>query len=79
MSVEKDLIGTEDLDVAPAEAEAIAGGSASLFTSEQDMAAQVFRLESQGYVAQSCTTEGTLYRNPQTGATCTVGLKPLKS
>jgi hypothetical protein len=63
MSEEKDLIGAEDLDVESSEAGRAVGGAGSSqqFQTLQGIEEQIFRLESDGYVAEACTTKGTLY------------------
>jgi hypothetical protein len=60
MSEEKDLIGAEDLDVEGSEAGRAVGGAGSSQAME-GIEEQIFRLESDGYVAEACTTKGTLY------------------
>lgn len=62
----------EDLEVEGSEAEAVTGGRASKFQRDQDVEVEMFRLESEGYVANACTTDGTVMRNPQTHKDITI-------
>lgn len=71
MSEERDPITAEDLEVEGSEAASVAGGrlTPSPFEHSQE---QVFKLESEGYVAEACTKDGTLMVNKKTGHKVTV-------
>jgi hypothetical protein len=65
MSEDKNTTAADDLDVESSEAASVAGGrsSPSQFAATQAIEEETFRLESEGYVADACTTEGTVMIN----------------
>jgi hypothetical protein len=67
MSEDKNPTAAEDLDVESSEAAAIAGGRSrpSQFAATQAVEEEMFRLESEGYVPDACTTEGTVMIGPR--------------
>jgi hypothetical protein len=61
---------SEDLQLEGSEADSVVGGRAAMAsTSERvyTMETEIFRLESEGYVEEACTREGTLFVHPKTG------------
>jgi hypothetical protein len=73
---EKDITNqVEDLTVEDAEGEAVVGGHVLLDPSSvrsYDYETEYARLKSMGFVEESCTTEGALMVNTQTGARVTL-------
>lgn len=65
MSEDKNTTAADDLDVESSEAASVAGGRSrpSQFAATQGIEEEMFRLESEGYVANACTTEGTVMIN----------------
>lgn len=72
MSEDKNMPAADDLDVESSEAASVAGGRMAQFESNQGIEMEMFRLESEGYVAAGCTTEGTVMVNPKTRHKVTV-------
>ena len=69
MSDDENVAHTEDLPLEDSESESVVGGRAAVSSEDQrvyTMEEETFRLESQGYVEQACTVEGTLFVNPKT-------------
>jgi hypothetical protein len=60
MSEQEITGGAEDLDLEGSEADAVVGGRST-------PQAQMQHLMHQGYVEESCTTEGWMMFNPKTG------------
>jgi hypothetical protein len=71
---EQNPTAAEDLEVEEAEASSVAGGRStpSAFDRTASIEEQMFRLESAGYVMESCTKEGTRMVNPATNHSVTV-------
>lgn len=73
MSEDKNTTAADDLDVESAEASSVAGGrTSSEFDRTQDIEVEMFRLESEGYVPNACTTDGIGMVNPATKQQATV-------
>jgi hypothetical protein len=77
MSEKEHTSDPEDLQLEGSEADSVVGGRAAMpSTSERvsTMETEIFRLESEGYVEEACTREGTMFVNPRTGHRVTLKL-----